>query len=124
MLGERPAGPARLDFRPMPRFFVPASQVTAGRVRLDGDDAAHMARSLRATPGERIVVADDVGMEHAVRLTSVRAEQVEGEVEWSRPVTSEPRLAVHVVQAVAKDGLDALVAALAELGVAAIWPVR
>jgi len=107
----------------MPRFFVPAGQVTAGRALLTGDDAAHLARSLRAVAGERIVVADDSGTEHGVRLTSVRPEQVEGAVEWSRPATGEARVAVHVVQAIAKDGMDELVEALAELGVVAIWPV-
>jgi 16S rRNA (uracil1498-N3)-methyltransferase len=107
----------------MPRFFVPAGQVIAGRALITGDDAAHLARSLRAVAGERIVVADDSGMEHGVRLTSVRADEVEGTVAWSRPATGEPRVAVHVIQAIAKDGMDELVEALAELGAAAIWPV-
>jgi 16S rRNA (uracil1498-N3)-methyltransferase len=107
----------------VPRFFVPASHVGDGRALIDGDDAAHLARSLRAVPGERIVVADDSGMEHGIRLVAVTPERVEGEVEWSRPATGEPRLEVHVVQAIAKDGMDELVEALAEVGAAAIWPV-
>jgi len=107
----------------VPRFFVPAGHLAGGRARLDGDNAAHLARSLRATPGEHVVVVDDAGMEHGVRLLSVSAAVVEGEVEWSRPVSGEPGLEVHVVQAVAKDGMDELVEALTEVGVAAVWPV-
>ncbi|HXA28883.1 MAG TPA: RsmE family RNA methyltransferase [Candidatus Angelobacter sp.] len=107
----------------MPRFFVPASAVGGGRASVDGDDAAHLARSLRATAGERIVVADDAGTEHGVLLDTVTAERCAGAVEWSRPATGEPGVEVHVVQALAKDGMDELVEALAEVGAASIWPV-
>jgi 16S rRNA (uracil1498-N3)-methyltransferase len=107
----------------MPRFFVPAGQVAGGRVRIDGDDATHLARSLRAAPGERIVVADDGGTEHSVMLTAVSAAAVEGDVEWSRPATGEAAVEVHVVQAIAKEGMDELVEALAEVGAASIRPV-
>lgn len=107
----------------MPRFFVPAAHVAGGRVRIEGDDAAHLARALRATAGERVVVADDAGSEHGVVLDVVSGERVEGVVEWSRALTGEPALEVHVVQALAKDGMDELVEALAEVGAAAIWPV-
>jgi len=107
----------------MPRFFVPAAAVHDGRAAVEGDDAAHLARSLRAAPGERIVVVDDAGAEHGVVLESVAPARVEGAVEWSRAATGEPRLAVHVVQALAKDGMDELVEALSEVGATAIWPV-
>jgi 16S rRNA (uracil1498-N3)-methyltransferase len=107
----------------MPRFFVPAAQVSeAGAVLLDGD-AAHLARSLRATVGERLVLVDDAGREHGVRLLAVSSDRVEAAVEWTRPATGEPRLELHVVQALAKEGMDDVVEALAEVGAAAIWPV-
>jgi 16S rRNA (uracil1498-N3)-methyltransferase len=105
----------------VPRFF--ATSVQDGRAAVEGDDAAHLARSLRAAAGERIVVVDGAGTEHGVRLDRVSALRVEGAVEWSRPATGEPGVAAHVVQAIAKDGMDELVEALAELGAAAIWPV-
>lgn len=107
----------------MPRFFVPAAQVSGTTVWIAGDDAAHLARSLRAAPGECVVVVDDAGMEHGVRLRAVSAERIEGDVEWSRPATGEPRVDVHVVQAIAKDGMDELVEALTEVGATAITPV-
>jgi len=107
----------------MPRFFVPAAAVHDGRAAVEGDDAAHLARSLRATAGERIVLVDDAGREHGLLLDRVAADRVEGAVEWSRQATGEPRIEVHVVQALAKDGMDELVEALAEMGAAAIWPV-
>jgi len=128
MLLERlsvpPAARARAAPRlgAVPRFFVPAAHVAGGRARIEGDDAAHLARSLRAAVGERVVVADDAGSEHGVVIDVVGGERVEGAVEWSRPLTGEPGLQVHVVQALAKEGMDELVEALAEVGAAAIWP--
>jgi 16S rRNA (uracil1498-N3)-methyltransferase len=107
----------------MPRFFVPAAAVSDGRAAIEGDDAAHLARALRAAAGERVVVVDDAGREHGMLLDSVTAQRVEGAVEWSRAATGEPRIEVHVVQALAKDGMDELIEALGELGAAAIWPV-
>lgn len=121
--GAAPPGRAGHTLAHVPRFFVSAAAVQGGRAAVEGGDAAHLARSLRAVPGERIVVVDDAGMEHGVTLDSVGAARIEGAVEWSRPATGEPRLEVHVVQALAKDGMDDLVEALAEAGAAAIWPV-
>lgn len=108
----------------MPRFFVTAGAVQDGHAAISGEDAAHLARSLRATAGEHIVVVDDNGVEHGLRLEHVTAARVEGVVEWSRPATGEPGVEVHVVQAIAKDGMDELVEALSEVGAAAIWPVH
>ena len=61
----------------MPYFF--ATNV-AGRVAIVGDDAKHLARSLRARVGEEIEVIDPAGMLITVRLDKVSAERVEGAV--------------------------------------------
>ena len=47
----------------MPRFFIEPSQIgTAGdgsrTVLIMGDDAAHITKSLRMKPGERVTVCD------------------------------------------------------------------
>lgn len=107
----------------MPRFFVPAGAVVAGRGWITGADAFHLARSLRARPGEQIVIVDDAGCEHGLRLDAVNDSRVEGTVQWSRPATGEPALRVHVLQALTKDGLDGAVEAMVEAGAAELWPV-
>jgi 16S rRNA (uracil1498-N3)-methyltransferase len=108
---------------PVPRFFVPDGAVEGGRAVIEGTDAAHLARSLRARRGERVVVVDAGGVEHGVVLDEVGATRTSGRVEWSRPATGEPRTRVHVLQAVCAEGMDAAVEALAETGAAAVWPV-
>ena len=107
----------------MPRFFVSAGDVRDGCARIAGADAAHLARSLRARRGERIVVVDDSGVEHGILLDTVDADAVTGTVEWSRPATGEPRCRVLVLQALAAEGMDEAVEALAETGAAEIWPL-
>ncbi len=107
----------------MPRFFLPASQVAGGRARLTGGDAAHLARSLRARPGETVVVVDDGGTEHGVRLDQVTPGLVGGTVLWSRPAGGEPRLRLTVLQALPQQGMDDAVSAMAAVGVAAVVPV-
>jgi 16S rRNA (uracil1498-N3)-methyltransferase len=107
----------------VPRFFVEPDQVSGGRATLTGIDASHLARALRAHPGETIVIVEDGSVEHGLQLDEVTASRVSGSIVWSREVEGEPRLAVHVLQAVPAQAMDATVEALTEAGAATICPV-
>lgn len=111
-----------VDCRSVPRLFVAADQVQAGRAAVVGADAAHLARSLRVRPGELVLVVDDTGVEHALRVDVVSDERVEGAVEWSRPVSSEVGPRVRVLQALLQGGIDECVDTLTQVGVYAIHP--
>jgi 16S rRNA (uracil1498-N3)-methyltransferase len=107
----------------VPRFFVDPDQVQSGRATLLGHDANHLSRALRAAPGETIVIVEAGSVEHGLRLDEVTPSRVSGSIVWSRPATGEPRLAVHVLQAVPAQAMDATVEALTEAGAASIRPV-
>ncbi len=107
----------------MPRFFVDASQIENDRATLVDADAEHLARSLRARPGETVVIVADGTVEHGVVLQEITASRVSGTVVWSRPVSGEPRLAVHVLQAIPAQTMDATIEALTVAGAASIRPV-
>ena len=107
----------------VPRFFLGSDQVAGGRATLTGTDANHLSRALRARVGETIVVVEDGRIEHGVELDVVTPAQVGGAIVWSRAVGGEPRLAVHVLQAVPAQAMDATVEALTEAGAATIRPV-
>jgi 16S rRNA (uracil1498-N3)-methyltransferase len=107
----------------MPRFFVDASQIEDGRATLTDADAEHLAKSLRARPGETIVVVAGGAVEHGVVLDEVSVSRVSGAVAWSRPVSGEPRFAVHVLQAIPAQGMDATIEALTVAGAASVRPV-
>ena len=107
----------------VPRFFVESDQVSGGRATLTGDDAGHLARALRALAGETIVVVESGRIEHGLQLDEVTPSRVSGTIVWSRAVAGEPRLAVHVLQAIPAQAMDATVEALTEAGAATIRPV-
>jgi 16S rRNA (uracil1498-N3)-methyltransferase len=107
----------------VPRFFVDPDQVHSGRATLLGHDANHLSRALRAAPGETIVIVEAGTVEHGLRLDEVTPSRVSGSIVWSRPASGEPRLAVHVLQAVPAQAMDATVEALTEAGAASIRPV-
>jgi 16S rRNA (uracil1498-N3)-methyltransferase len=107
----------------MPRFFVAADAIAAGRCRITGADATHLSRSLRARAGEEVVVVDGAGVEHGVRLEEVGAEACEGAIVWSRPSAAEPRLRVIVVQALPQQGMEEALDAMVQAGVADVRPV-
>ena len=113
---------AGLDCPPVPRLFVAADQVQAGRAAVMGPDAAHLARSLRIRPGELVLVLDDTGIEHALRIDAVSDERVEGAVEWSRPAAAEAGPRVHVLQGLLQGGIDECVDTLTQVGAYAVHP--
>ncbi len=107
----------------MPRFFVDPGQIADGRATLTAADSAHLSRSLRARPGETIVVVAGGSIEHGVLLEEVSPPRVSGRVIWSRAVSGEPHLAVHVLQALPAQAMDATVEALTEAGATSIRPI-
>lgn len=66
---------------------------------IEGDDARHLARSLRARPGEEIEVVDPTGFMMAVRLDHVTVSRVEGTVISERPHHPEPAARITIAVA-------------------------
>jgi 16S rRNA (uracil1498-N3)-methyltransferase len=107
----------------MPERFFLDDAVAGGAVVVEGSLAHHIARSLRMHAGESIVVVDDGGREHGVRLRRVTGDRVEGDISWSRASTGEPRLRITVLQAIPRERMEDCVDVLVETGVAEIRPV-
>ena len=64
----------------MPRFFIDKSQIGESSVYILGDDARHVARSLRMAVGDEITVSDGEGTEYSVTLTKIRDERCDGDI--------------------------------------------
>lgn len=113
--GARGAGPERAFARPLPG---------AGRVRLAADEAHHLVRARRVAVGDRVVLFDGAGTTVDGILRAVDREGAEVEVLGPAPARAPARTVV--VATAWPDGAraDDLVAALAELGVAAVVPLR
>jgi 16S rRNA (uracil1498-N3)-methyltransferase len=106
----------------MPAFY---GRREGDRVVIEGADARHLARSLRARPGEEIEVVDPDGWMLSVRLESVSDSRVEGTVASEREHAPEPSR--HVVVAIAhlpSTALELVLSRCTEVGASAFHIVQ
>jgi 16S rRNA (uracil1498-N3)-methyltransferase len=100
----------------LPAFFA---RREGGRAVIEGRDARHLARSLRARRGQEIEVIDPAGLMLTVRLEHVTAERVEGTIVGEREHRPEP--SIHVAIAIANLPAPALELVLSRCTEAGAW---
>lgn len=110
----------------MPRFFVSEDQISEGTVTLVGDDAHHIARSLRMAAGEYITVCDPNAIEYECRLISFEQDKrVNAEIVSSAPCATEPPYRAFLYQALPKgEKFDLIIQKAVECGVYEIVPFQ
>lgn len=107
----------------MPRFFVRQEQIDNGIVRILGEDAHHISRSLRMAVGEMITVCDMQGNEYDCELERFEPTEVTAKILESRHSENEPTVYVRLFQALPKgDKLDSVIQKAVECGVSEIIP--
>lgn len=111
----------------MPRFFTDGGPTydgnQNGHITITGDDAFHIARSLRMAVGESITVCDGKGNEYLCRLESIADSSVEAFVLEGKASSSEPNFFAYLFQALPKgDKLDTVIQKSVECGVSAVVP--
>jgi 16S rRNA (uracil1498-N3)-methyltransferase len=106
----------------LPSFFV---ERDGERAVIVGDDARHLARSLRARVGEEIEVIDPAGLMLTLRLDRVSAERVEGTVVAERAHSPEPlaRIVIAIAQ-VPAPALELVLSRCTEAGAFAFQVVQ
>ena len=106
----------------MPRFFV--ESVESDVIHITGDDARHIALSLRMKIGEHLVICDGKGREADAEILQVLPELVVLNATNPRDSVAEPKTEVVLYQALPKfDKLEYIVQKSVELGVSKIVPV-
>lgn len=110
----------------MPRFFVPAEQISGNTVTLVGDDAHHVARSLRMAAGEHITVCDPDAIEYECVLSSFEQDKrVMADILSSAPCATEPPYKAVLFQALPKgEKFDSIIQKAVECGVYEIVPFQ
>ena len=108
----------------MPRFFVSAEHIVGNTLILTGDDAHHVARSLRMAAGETITVCDENAMEYECKLTSFEQDKrVLAEILSAKPSETEPPYKAVLFQALPKgEKFDSIIQKAVECGVYEIVP--
>ncbi len=108
----------------MPRFFVRQDAVGENEIRLVGEDAHHIARSLRMAVGDCLTVCDMQGNEYDGRILSFADDrEVLVSIEARRAPQNEPPCRIRLFQALPKgDKLETVIQKAVECGVAQIVP--
>ncbi len=107
----------------MPRFFAPNDAFDGGRVTITGEDAFHIARSLRMAVGDEITVCDMKKCEHLCRLTKIRDEECSAEILSSCDGETESPIDISLFMAYPKgDKLEIVIQKAVELGASRIIP--
>ncbi len=107
----------------MPRFFVSSENIEQSSVCITGDDAWHIARSLRMAVGESITVCDMEGNVYECALIKITDDLVTARIDKSYAAETESPVRVTLYQALPKgDKMDFIVQKSVEEGVYAIVP--
>ena len=106
----------------MPRFFV--ESVESDFIEITGDDARHIALSLRMKNGEHLVLCDGKGREADAVIREAFPESVVLDILERKDSAAEPKTEVILYQALPKfDKLEYIIQKSVELGVTKIVPV-
>ena len=105
----------------MPGFFVQPQDIAQGEVTLRGQDAYHIARSLRMAVGDTVTVSDGAGRRLLCRLTVIRDDRVTADIVDTLAGSGELPGDILLCQALPKrDKLELIVQKATELGVSRI----
>lgn len=105
----------------MPRFFIRKDQIDGDIVKIFGEDAHHISRSLRMAAGEHITVCDMQSKEYDCVLEEFLEKEVRARIISSKESENEPRCYVKLFQALPKgDKLDTVIQKAVECGVGEI----
>src|SRR3989454_8231834 len=106
------------------RLFVPSSQATGGRVCISGSELRHL-RTLRLGPGDVLVVFDEQGAEHEVRLERMGGREASASIVATARPAREPPVALVLAPALLQGAkMDLVVEKATEVGAGRIAAVR
>ena len=109
----------------MPRFFVSKENINEEEriISILGEDAFHIARSLRMAVGDSLTVCDGEGRDYDCTLTKIRDDRVDCDIDEAKLCPAEPPYKATVYQALVKgERLDVAIQKSVEFGASAIVP--
>ena len=107
----------------MQKFFINSRDIEQSEITISGSDAAHISRSLRMAPGEKIMLGDGEGNDCVCEIVGFTPDTVTVRVLQRMRNGSEPPYRAVLYQALAKgEKMDYIVQKATELGVSEIIP--
>lgn len=108
----------------MYRFYVTATQIADGCIRVDGPDVNHIRNVLRLKPGDWVVACNGEDTDYVCRVGEVSAGEVLLNIEKERPTGNELHTRITLFQGIPKkDKMEWIVRKAVELGAFEIVPV-
>ncbi len=107
-----------------PRFFVSPDAIHGSRVTFSPEQSRQIARVLRLLPGAAVLVLDNTGYLHTVRLERVHPRQTVGFIVDTQEAGNEPPITVVLYQALLKgERMDFVLQKGTEIGVTQFVPI-
>jgi len=108
----------------MPRFFLPPHQISDASATIHGEDASHIARSLRMKIGDSLILCDGASMDYFCTISALSNTKVELVIHSKSPSNGEPPCELHLFVALPKgDKMEQIVQKCTEMGITSITPV-
>jgi 16S rRNA (uracil1498-N3)-methyltransferase len=107
----------------MQRYFLRPEQFQGQIVTIEGDDAHHLQRVMRAEIGDEVICSNGTDREALVRITALDKSSVTGEAVEELPMTAEPAVKVWIAQSLPKgDKMEIVIQKGTEIGAARFLP--
>lgn len=105
----------------MKKLFI--DYIPNGDIILDGEQARHIAKSLRMRVGDMLMVTDGAGTDYGCQITEITKDTVTLMINYQQASSSEPSVEVTIYQGVPKGTkLEDIIQKCVELGVTRIVP--
>ena len=109
----------------MPRFFLTDGSLTptSTLATLLGEDARHIALSLRMAVGDEVTLSDGQGYEYRARLSAITPTEVTADILAAERSRTELAFPIHLYMGYPKgDKLELVIEKAVELGAASVTP--
>lgn len=110
----------------MPHFFIKSGQVNNDKISIsDKENYFHIARSLRARTGEKLLLIDENKIQYETTIKSITNSEITAKIDKSYPSKRFLEFELYLAQSpLRSDAQNLLIEKATELGVSGIYPVK
>lgn len=109
----------------MPHFFINSNQITNKEITIfDKENYQHIARSLRARAGEKLLLIDEQQIQYETTIMSISGSKIVAEINKSYPSKRFLDFELDLAQSpLRSDAQGTIIEKATELGVSTIFPI-
>ena len=109
----------------MPHFFINSNQKSEDLITIKNEDNyRHIARSLRARAGEKLLLIDENQIQYETKITEINSKEIICSIENSYPSTRDLEFDLYLAQSpLRSDAQLTVIEKATELGARGVYPV-